>query len=161
MFELTSSHNSKLCRYCRALLNDIKMPSRCVLNGFETVCIPPELAGMDPLSCQLIQRAKAFQTIIRLGTYTGKVPSNNSLKACRGIMFFLPLPVGKTLTVSREVKSLPDPKLYVILNGKPTKNFVWQKLVDVNRVTKAFHKLKEINWLYKDDDSVDESAKSH
>ncbi len=38
---------------------------------------------------------------------------------------------------------------------------MWQKLVDVNRVTKAFHKLKEINWLYKDvdDDSVDESAK--
>ena len=29
--------------------------------------------------------------------------------------------------------------------------------MDVNRVTKAFHKLKEINWLYKDFD--DDSAK--
>ena len=156
-----------VCGYCRALLNDNKMPSRCVLNGLETVPIPPELAGMDPLSCQLIQRAKAFQTIIRLGTYTGKVPSYNSLKACKGTMFFLPLPVGKTLETLHSIEdgqtqSLPDPELYIILNGKPTKNkVVWQKLVDVNRVKKAFHKLKEINWLYKDidDDSVGESAK--
>ena len=38
---------------------------------------------------------------------------------------------------------------------------MWQMLVDVNKVTKAFQKLKEINWLYKDvdDNSVDESAK--
>ena len=70
-------------------------------------------------------------------------------------MFFLPLPVGKTLETLHSIEdgqtqSLPDPELYIILNGKPTKNkVVWQKLVDVNRVKKAFHKLKEINWLYK------------
>ncbi len=67
-------------------------------------------------------------------------------------MFFLPLPVGKSLenTAVGETHSLPDPELYIIFNGKPTKNkVVWQKLVDVNRVKKAFHKLKEINWLYK------------
>ena len=107
-----------VCAYCRALLNDNRMPSRCVLNGLETVPVPPELAGMDPLSCQLFQRAKAFQTIIRLGTYTGKVPSYNSLKACKGTMFFLPLPVGKTLDTlnsieAGETQSLPDPELYI------------------------------------------------
>ena len=57
---------------------------------------------------------------------------------------------------------LPDPEMYVILNGKPTKgNIVWQKLVDVNKVKCAFQKLKEINWVYGDidDDSVDEASK--
>ena len=54
-------------------------------------------------------------------------------------MFFLPLPVGKTLDTLNsieggETQSLPDPELYVILNSKPTKNkVVWQKLVDVNQ----------------------------
>ena len=73
------------------------LPSRCVLNGLETVSIPPELLRLDTLSAQLIQRAKCYQTVVRLGTYTAKVPAYNSLKACKGTVFFLPLPLKKTL----------------------------------------------------------------
>ena len=57
--------------------------------------------------------------------------------------------------------ALPDPELYIIVNGRPTKGkVVWRTLVDVNRVKAAIQKLKEGNWLYKevDDDSVDEAA---
>ena len=43
------------------------MPARCVLNGLQTVPIPPELAVLDQLSRQLIQRAKCYQTVVRLG----------------------------------------------------------------------------------------------
>ena len=56
------------------------MPPHCVLNGLQTVPIPMELAVLDPLSRQLIQRAKCYQTIVRLGTYTGNVPTYNCLK---------------------------------------------------------------------------------
>ena len=43
-----------------------------LLNGLENEPIPAELAIW--MRCkQLIQRAKAFQTIVRLGTYTAKV----------------------------------------------------------------------------------------
>ena len=58
--------------------------------------------------------------------------------------------------------TLPDPELFIILNGVPTKNkVVWQTLVDVNALKFAIHKLKEINWLYKnlDDQSLDDAAK--
>ena len=131
------------------------------------VPIPPELADLDSLSRQLIQRAKCYQTIVRLGTYTAKVPIYNSLKACKGTMFFLPLPLNKTLVTLDQVKqsgdtALPDPELYIIVNGRPTKSkVVWRSLVDINRVKAAIQKLKESNWLYKevDDDSVDEAAK--
>ena len=131
------------------------------------VPIPPELADLDSLSRQLIQRAKCYQTVVRLGTYTAKVPIYNSLKACKGTMFFLPLPLNKTLETLDQVKqsgdtALPDPELYIIVNGRPTKSkVVWRSLVDVNRVKAAIQKLKESNWLYKevDDDSVDEAAK--
>ena len=59
-----------MCSYCKALIKKNRMPARCVLNSLQTVPIPPELAALDPLSRQLIQRAKYYQTIVRLGTYT-------------------------------------------------------------------------------------------
>ena len=72
--------------------------------GLHVVPIPQELARLDCLSTQLIQRAKCYQTVVRLGTYTGKVPIYNSLKACKGTMFFLPLPLNKTLATLDEVE---------------------------------------------------------
>ena len=125
-----------VCQYCRPLLNNDKMPCRCFLNGLESEPIPAELANLDALSKQLIQRAKAFQTIVRLGTYTAKVPKYNSLKACKGTMFFLPLPLEKTLEMLGEVRQpgvagsldspdgestthLPHPELYIPSMGNP------------------------------------------
>ena len=117
-----------MCNYCKPVIKCDKLPGRCVLNGLQTVPIPPELERLDSLSSQLIQRAKCFQTIVRLGTYTSKVPIYNSLKACKGTMFFLPLPLSKTertLDLAKgsisEISPLPDPELYIIVNGRPTK----------------------------------------
>ncbi|CAI8013557.1 hypothetical protein GBAR_LOCUS8580, partial [Geodia barretti] len=142
------------------------MPARCVLNGLQTVPIPPELAALDLLSRQLIQRAKCYQTVVRLGTYTGKVPRYNSLQACKGTMFFLPLPLNKTIETLNKVQQhtslLPDPELYIIVNGRPTKsNVVWRSLVDVNHVKTAIRKLRSCNWLYRDvhEKCIDESTK--
>ena len=48
-----------VCQYCRPILNNDCMPSRCVLNGLEVEVIPAELENFGPLSKQLIQRGKA------------------------------------------------------------------------------------------------------
>ena len=157
-----------ICQYCRPFLNKNTIPARCVLNGLVTEPTPPELKSLNPLCKQLIQRAKAFQIIVRLG---GKVPAYNALQAYRGCMFFLPLPLNKTWDTLSEVElgrtdllvALPDPQLYIIVNGVPTKDkIVRQTLVDVNAVKLAIQKLKERNWLYKnvDDASLDEAAKN-
>ena len=158
-----------MCKYCKPLIRNNKLPAHCVLNGLQLDPVPPELAKLDSLSKQLIQRAKCYQTVVRLGTYTGKVPVYNSLKACKVTMFFIPLPLKKTLEILDQVHStsdvktaLPDPELLIIVNGKPTKsNTVWRTLVDVNAVKKALKTLKETNWLYVDvdDTSVDEAAR--
>ena len=74
-----------------------------MLNGLETVPVPTELSQLDILSKQLIQRAKCFQSVVRLASYTGKVPMYNSLKACKGTMFFLPLPFTKTADTINDV----------------------------------------------------------
>ncbi len=81
-------------------------------------------------------------------------------------MFFLPLPLNKTLETLDQVEAssdaLTDPELYIIVNGRPTESkVVWHSLVDVNRVKAAIQRLKESNWLYTDvsDEFVDEAAK--
>ena len=153
-----------ICNHCKPIIRKNEAPARCVL---KCEPLPKELDKLDPLSCQLIQRAKCFQTFVRLGTHTLKVPTYNSLKALKGVMFYLPLLLEKTMETLNEVgidsNHLPDPELYIIINGQPTKsNNVWRSLVDVNKIKAALRKLKEINWLYRsvDDDSIDESLKN-
>ena len=162
-----------VCQHCRPLLNDNKLPATCVLNGLHVEEIPKELSQLNALGRQLVQRAKPFQTIVRLGTYTGKVPIYNATKGLKGTMFFLPLPLQNTIEafddlgmpsdfMSEDLQMLPDPELYIVLDGQPTKNkVVWQSLVDVNDIKRAVKKLKETNWLYKniDESSVDDAAK--
>ena len=86
----------------------------------------------------------------------------------KGTMFFLPLPLNKTLDTLEEVKhsdtanDLPDPELYVIVNGKPTKaEVVWHSLVNIDDVKAAVSQLREINWLYQnvDESLVDDAVK--
>lgn len=61
--------------------------------------------------------------------------------------------------MSEDLQMLPDPELYILLDGQPTKNkVVWQTLVDIN----AVKKLKRTNWLYKnidDEHCVNDAAK--
>ena len=57
-------------------------------------------------------------------------------------MFFLSLPLNKILETLDQVEShsngpssLPDPELYIIVNGKPTTSkVVWRSLVNVDNV---------------------------
>ena len=96
------------------------------------------------------------------------MPIYNATKGLKGTMFFLPLPLQNTIEdlgindlMSDDLQMLPDPELYILLDGRPTKDkVVWQTLVDVNDIKKAVNKLKETNWLYKnvDENSVDDDA---
>ena len=139
-----------LCNYCRPKVKNGIMPGRCVLNGLESPPIPKELKALDPFTVKFLQLAKAFQTVVRLSTYTNKVPSYNALKACRGNMFILPLPLEKTIkTLTESEPELPNPELYVIVDGAPTKEkVIWRSFIDINKIKAALYKLKEINWLY-------------
>ena len=63
---------------------------------------------------------------------------------------------------SAQALILPNPELYIIVNGRPTKaNVVWRSLVNVNHVKAAIRTLKSCNWLYKDivEECIDETTK--
>ena len=57
-------HILYMCKYCKAMIKGDRLPPWCVLNGLETVPIPPELVELDPLSGQLIQRAKCSKPLL-------------------------------------------------------------------------------------------------
>ena len=153
-----------VCCYCRVQLNKGNMPPRCVLNGFMVEPLPPELESLDPLSKQMIQWAKALHAVYRLGTYTGKVPSHTSVKACKSTILFLPLPLDKTMEKVKEIEDLakgklallPNPELYIIVNSKSkSKKTTWQSLVSLDKLKATVRKLKAINRAYV---NVDESS---
>ena len=83
--------------------------------------VPLELESLDALSKQIIQQAKAFQAVYRLCTYTSKVPSHTSVKACKRTIFVLQLLLDKTMETVEEIEDLakgklallPNPELYV------------------------------------------------
>ena len=62
----------------------------------------------------------------KIGNVYGKVPSYNSLKAIKGAMFHLPLPLEKTMATLDEVgidsPNLPKPELCITVNGQQTKS---------------------------------------
>ena len=133
-----------MCNYCKPMIKCDKLLRCCVLNGLQTIPVPPKLEELNSLSSQLIQCAKCFQTVVQLGTYaSSKVPVYSSLKVFKLTTFFLPWPLSKTactldlakrLMVSSK-PDLPDPELYIVVNGTPVKsNAIWRSLVDVNRV---------------------------
>ena len=95
-------------------------------------------------------------------------------ESCERNNVFLPLPLQNTLDRLDEagfrahfstddiMSTLPDPELYIIVDGRPTKDkVVWQSIVDVDNVRHAVEKFKETNWLYRtvNEDSVDEATK--
>ena len=57
---------------------------------------------------------------------------------------------------------LPDPELYMLVSGKPSKQkILWQSMVNIAHVRAAVRKLKQINWLCAniDDGIVDDASR--
>ena len=85
-------------------------------------------------------------------------------------MFFLPLPLDKTMDTVEEIVKiatgepvlLPEPELYIILNSNSkSKKTIWQSLINVDELKAAVMQLKASNWLYKnlDENSLDDTSR--
>ena len=145
--------NGYICNYCIGYFRSKRLPPRCILNGLDFGgAVPEEIKLLNTYEKVLIQRAKCFQIVTRMGTVAKKhLPSTHRIQKVCGTTFHLPLPLEETL------KKLPEPhqpladtsELYILLRSIPTKaKIIWQDLVDVHKVYRALQKLKQINHLY-------------
>jgi len=141
-----------ICKYCLNYFRQGKLPPRCKLNGLQFGGIPEEISILNVYEKILIQRAKCFQTITRMGTVAKrKLPASHKVQKVIGTTFHLPLPIEETLNrLPDPQQALPDHgELFILMRSVPTKsNIIWQDLVDVQKVYNALLKLKEINPLY-------------
>ena len=134
-----------VCNYCIGKFRQGILLARCVLNGLSFHPIPKEISELNDYEKLLIQRAKAFQVVLRMNPVGGKnlPPSHLINNKVHGSTFHLPLPLQETL------KRLPSPtqpildhgELFVLLRSIPTtKRVVWQNIVNITKVYGALKK---------------------
>ena len=113
-----------ICNYFKPLIQKDILHPCCVINGLQNISIPTEISKLDPLSMQLIQYAKCYQTAV----YPLRCQFIIHLKLARvHVIFFLPLPINKTVEQVKDSSTnlaqkcwLPNSELFIIVNVKPT-----------------------------------------
>lgn len=150
------SEADELCTYCFQRLKNDEVPSTCILNNLDFGSVPPEIKNLNEFERILIQRAKAFQVIVRMNTLMGghnRNRLNESIKKIKGRVFHLPLPLENTL------EKLPDATEAIIQNqeqlilvrGIPSKSGkIYQMYVDVQKLYNALLWIKADNPLYRE-----------
>ena len=94
-----------ICKYCLNYFRQGKLPPRCILNGLQFGDIPQEISELNAFEKILIQRAKCFQTVSRMGTVAKRqLPASHKIQKVIGTTFHFPLPIEATLN------RLPDPQ---------------------------------------------------
>ena len=144
-----------ICLYCKGILDKGKIPSTCLLNDMYRGKCPPELLCLNYVEMMMCRLVKCFQTIIRPGAISSKMPRIDRLQAVKGRFIHLPLAAGDTLAhvagenPGREM--FDQVGSYIAVYGLPTKTKkVFRELVDRSKVFAAMKKLKEINQFYAD-----------
>ncbi|KAJ8669536.1 hypothetical protein QAD02_000795 [Eretmocerus hayati] len=145
--------NSFVCNSCSLHLKKNQLPSLCILNNLLTDEVPEEIGRLNRFEKMLIQRAKAFQCIVKLETVQKKnIPHHMKLDQVKGRTFHLPLPLEGTL---EKLCKDTDPinlnhEIFVLVRSNPTKNkVVWEDYVDIKKIWTALEWLKTNNPLYK------------
>ncbi|KAL6418255.1 hypothetical protein ACFW04_012241 [Cataglyphis niger] len=115
------------------------MPAYCILNNLFTDDVPEVISSLNTFEKILIQRAKAFQTVLKMGTVINKkLPQRQMVQK-------------ETLN---KLCSITDPindnhELYILIRGIPTKSkIIWGEIVNIKKVFDALTWLKRNNTLY-------------
>ena len=106
--------------YITFFISSNELPCRCVLNRLQTVPVPPELDKFDVLSVP--SAIKLLWGLWGLARTRVKYPVTIPSKPVRGLCSSYHYD-----QVESSMTALPDPELYIIVNGKPTKSkVVWR-----------------------------------
>ena len=141
-----------ICQYCLTYFRKGTLPPKCILNNLHVDKTPDVITTLNEYEKILIQRAKAFQVVQRMGTVSKKnLPQSHLQKKVKGRTFHLPLPIDETIKkICKPTDVINcDHELYILVRGVPTKSkIIWENLVDVKKVYEVLTWFKEHNPLY-------------
>ena len=139
----------KLCKdHChKDLIIQGSIPKYSKLNNVYFDECPNEISSLNIFERLLIQKAKVFQTIVKLKSYSSNF-SKNAIPALKGLAIHLPL--NNEHTNQFIINTLPNYEaLNIFIESLPTKNnIVWRSLVDLKKVFCAIQWLKLNHPLY-------------
>ena len=163
IFESFESHPTKwlhgltFCNSCRLVLNKGEIPANSLLNNMYTGETPEVLKVLNPIELMFVSRTKCFQTIVKPGPISSKLPQSERLNALKGNLIHLPLSTASTTkrlfesTDKSATDQLFDVEDLVQLYGQPNKDRkIWNHVVDRKKVHAALTWLHENNLNYKD-----------
>ncbi|KAJ8684987.1 hypothetical protein QAD02_020780 [Eretmocerus hayati] len=146
LYDSQYSRESFICHFCIGKLKKNQLPSLSIMNGLLTDKTPPEIQTLNRFEDVLIQRAKAFQTIVKLETVQKEnIPHYMKLDQIKGRTFHLPLPLEATLEkLCRETDPINmNHEMFILVRSNPTKRkVVWEDHVDITKVWTALELLK-------------------
>jgi len=142
-----------ICDYCKRKFRNGDLPAYCILNNLFAQNVPDVIASLNTFEKILIQRTKAFQTVLKMGTVINKkLPQRQMIQKVKGRTFHLPLPLQETLN---KLCKNTDPinmnhEMYILVRSIPTKSKItWEEIVSVIKVFDALTWLKHNNPFYK------------
>ena len=150
-------HGLTVCKSCRLALNKGEIPANSLMNNMFTGETPEVLKVLNPIELMFVSRTKCFQTIVKPGPISSKLPQSERLNALKGNLIHLPLSTASTTerlygsAEKSETDRLFDVEDLVQLYGQPNKDKkIWNHIVDRKKVHAALTWLHENNPNYKD-----------
>ena len=150
-------HGLTMCKSCRLALNKGEIPANSLMNNMFTGETPEVLKVLNPIELMFVSRTKCFQTIVKPGPISSKLPQSERLNALKGNLIHLPLSTASTTkrlygsAEKSETDRLFDVEDLVQLYGQPNKDKkIWNHIVDRKKVHAALTWLHENNPNYKD-----------
>ena len=147
-------HGLSICNSCRITLNKGEIPANSMMNNMFTGETPEVLKVLNPIELMFVSKTKCFQTIVKPGPISSKLPQSERLSAIKGNLIHLPLSTSSTaakLYGKSATERLFDVEDLVQLYGQPTKDKkVWNHIVDRKKVHAALIWLFENNPNYKE-----------
>ena len=147
-------HGLSICNSCRISLNKGEIPANSMINNMYAGETPEVLKVLNPIELMFVSKTKCFQTIVKPGPISCKLPKSERLSAIKGNMIHLPLctsVTAETLYKSATERLFGEAEDNVLLYGKPNKDReVWNHIVDRKKVLAALEWLCKNNPNYKD-----------
>lgn len=145
-----------ICRYCFEKIRKDLIPPTSVLNNMDPGEVPEVLKALKAFDKYLIQRAKPFQTVVRMDTVKGKGKGSRQKEKnqkVKGKTFHLPIPLQPTLNkicpTNMAINEFSG--LRILVNSIPSNtNLTYQDLCDVTQILTVLQWFQLYNKHYYD-----------